>query len=112
MTDTASYSDHFSSLRVSGYEIPTALTLPGASSTSELPSAILLIPGSLFSDVNGDFPTWNSFPHVSAHLAHKLAERGHAVLRFAKLGPGTGSMSYDDALAAALRTWDGRLAIA
>ena len=56
-----------------------------------LSSAILLVPGSLFSDVNGDYPTWSSFPHVYAHLAHQLSALGHAVYRFAKLGPGTGS---------------------
>jgi pimeloyl-ACP methyl ester carboxylesterase len=77
-----------------------------------LPSAILLVPGSLFSDVNGDFPTWNSFPHVYEHLARQLSAKGHAVYRFAKLGPGTGSIPTDPELAAKLRNWDGRLAIA
>ncbi len=111
MSEPYSHSDHFSSLRVGGWDVPTALTLPIAA-TREAPSAILLIPGSLFSDVNGDYPTWNSFPHVYAHLAHKLAERSHAVFRFAKLGPGTGSTPYDPELAATTRTWDGRLFIA
>ena len=105
------YTEHLSSLRVSGWEIPTALTLPSAAE-QELESAILLIPGSLFSDVNGDYPTWNSFPHVYAHLAHQLSALGHAVFRFAKLGPGTGSIPYDGDLAATLRTWEGRLTIA
>ncbi len=108
MTDAPHHSEHLSSLRVGGYEIPTAPTLPAG----EPASAILLIPGSLFSDVNGDYPAWKSFPHVSAHLAHKLAGRGHIVFRFAKLGPGTASTAYDPALAAMLRTWDGRLVIA
>ena len=112
MTDTAIYSEHVSTLRVSGWEIPTTLTIPALAAAAALPSAVLLIPGSLFSDVNGDYPAWNSFPHVYAHLAHKLGERGHAVFRFAKLGPGTGSAPYDQALAATIRTWDGRLVIA
>lgn len=112
MTDTITYSEHLSALRVNGWEIPTALTIPTSAATSVLPSAILLIPGSLFSDVNGDYPSWNSFPHVYAHLAHQLAERGHAVFRFAKLGPGTGSKPYDEAVAATIRTWEGRLLIA
>src|ERR1041384_4205170 len=107
-----SYSEQLSSLRVSGWEIPTALTLPSRSDPATLPSAILLVPGSLFSDVNGDYPTWNSFPHVYAHLAHKLSGHGHAVFRFAKLGPGTGSTTYDESLAATLRSWHGRLDIA
>jgi len=99
-------------LAVSGWEIPAALTLPANRESTALPSAILLVPGSLFSDVNGDYPTWNSFPHVYAHLAHQLAARGHAVYRFAKLGPGTGSVAVDQDAAARVRTWDGRLAIA
>ena len=104
------YSDHLSSLRVSGWEIPTALTLP-ETLDRDLESAVLLIPGSLFSDVNGDYPTWNSFPHVYAHLAHRLAALGHAVFRYAKLGPGTGSTSFDPQLAGVVRTWEGRLII-
>src|SRR5215472_2181733 len=104
------YAESLSSLRVNGWEIPTALTLP-ASIDRPLESAVLLIPGSLFSDVNGDYPTWNSFPHVYAHLAHHLSALGHAVFRYAKLGPGTGSVSYDADLAARVRTWDGRFVI-
>jgi uncharacterized protein len=107
----APYSEHLSSLGVSGWEIPTALTLP-ASREQDVESAILLIPGSLFSDVNGDYPTWNSFPHVYAHLAHQLAALGHAVFRFAKLGPGTGSVPVDAELAATIKSWEGRLIIA
>jgi pimeloyl-ACP methyl ester carboxylesterase len=112
MTDTTTYSELLSSLPVNGWEIPTALTIPASAATSVLPSAILLIPGSLFSDVNGDYPSWNSFPHVYAHLARKFGEHGHAVFRFAKLGPGTGSKAYDESLAATIRTWKGRLLIA
>ena len=104
------YTEHLSPLRVNGWEIPTALTLPSAG--GPLPSAVLLIPGSLFSDVNGDYPAWNSFPRVYAHLAQQLSALGHAVFRFAKLGPGTRSTPYDAALAATIRTWDGRLVIA
>jgi hypothetical protein len=104
------YSEHLSTMLVSGWEIPAALTLPNPA--SQLDSAILLIPGSLFSDVNGDYPTWQSYPHVYAHLAHQLSALGHAVFRFAKLGPGTGSTPFDPALAATIRTWNGRLVIA
>jgi uncharacterized protein len=113
MTDTTSYIEQACTLAVSGWEIPAALTLPKMhENDGALESAILLVPGSLFSDVNGDYPTWNSFPHVYAHLAHQFAARGHAVYRFAKLGPGTGSVTTDAEAAATLRTWDGRLAIA
>jgi len=113
MTDTTSYIEHVCTVAVPGWEIPAALTLPTSrSEDGALPSAILLIPGSLFSDVNGDYPAWNSFPHVYAHLAHQLAACGHAVYRFAKLGPGTGSVVTNAEAAAAIRTWDGRLTIA
>jgi hypothetical protein len=113
MTDTTSYIEFASTLAVSGWSIPAALTLPAAVAVSAtIPSAILLVPGSLFADVNGDYPSWNSFPHVYAHLAQQLASLGHAVYRFAKLGPGTGSAATDADLAAQVRTWDGRRTIA
>jgi uncharacterized protein len=113
MTDTTSHTEEACVLEASGWTIPAALTLPAArDANAALPSTILLVPGSLFSDVNGDYPTWNSFPHVYAHLAHQLSARGHAVYRFAKLGPGTGSVAVDQDLASKIRTWEGRLIIA
>jgi len=113
MTDTTSYIESAHTLAVCGWEIPAALTLPvSRTRDAALASAILLVPGSLFSDVNGDYPSWNSFPHVYAHLAHQLAARGHAVYRFAKLGPGTGSVAVDADAAAKIRTWEGRVVIA
>ncbi|HSQ31170.1 MAG TPA: alpha/beta fold hydrolase [Gemmatimonadaceae bacterium] len=112
MTETA-YVETAGTIRVPGWEIPAALTVPSSLEPGEsLPSAILLVPGSLFSDVNGDYPSWNVFPHVYAHLARQLTARGHAVLRFAKLGPGTGSVPTDPEVAATIRTWDGRVTIA
>jgi pimeloyl-ACP methyl ester carboxylesterase len=112
MTETISYIEDGCRIAVSGWDIPAALTLPVGRHDGALPSAILLVPGSLFSDVNGDYPTWNAFPHVYAHLARQLSALGHAVFRFAKLGPGTGSVATDPDLAAGVRTWDGRLLIA
>jgi alpha-beta hydrolase superfamily lysophospholipase len=111
MTDTNTHIEALTALEVSGWSIPAALTLPVARN-DVLPSAILLVPGSLFSDVNGDYPTWNSFPHVYAHLARQLSGKGHAVYRFAKLGPGTGSTPIDPDLSAKVRNWEGRLIIA
>ena len=112
MTAT-SYSEIPATIRVPGWEIPAALTLPSSPEPGQLlPSTTLLVPGSLFSDVNGDYPSWNVFPHVYAHLARQLSALGHAVLRFAKLGPGTGSVPTDRELAASIRTWDGRVTIA
>ena len=98
-----------------GYRIPCALTLPSNADGSArrlVSSAILLIPGSLFSDVNGDYPAWNMFPHVYAHLARQLSARGHAVYRFAKAGPGTGTVEIEPAVAQSNRTWASRLVIA
>lgn len=112
MTESTSYIEHACTLAVSGWDIPAALTLPSHATESPLPSAILLVPGSLFSDVNGDYPSWNSFPHVYAHLARQLSARGHAVYRFAKLGPGTGSVPTDPIASASVRNWEGRLTIA
>ena len=111
MTDTNSYIEALTTLDSWGWSIPAALTLPAAHD-SVLPSAILLVPGSLFSDVNGDYPSWSSFPHVYAHLARQLSAKGHAVYRFAKLGPGTGSTPIDQELSAKVRNWEGRLIIA
>lgn len=100
-------------LSAPGINIPAALTLPpGATAGTTLSAAVLLVPGSLFSDVNGDFPAWNVFPHVYAHLARQLSARGLAVYRFAKLGPGTGSTIVDANAAEAIRNWSGRSAIA
>src|SRR5437868_1930667 len=112
MTETTAYVEHACTLATHGWNIPAALTLPASVENNELPSAILLIPGSLFSDVNGDYPSWNSFPGVYKHLARQLSARGHAVYRFAKLGPGTGSVATDADRASAVRTWDGRRVIA
>ncbi len=99
---------HDLTLSVRGYDIPAALELPDAPPTG----AVLLIPGSLFSNVDGDYPSWNIFPRVSAYLSEQMAERGLAVYRFAKLGPGTGSVETSPAEARELRSWKGRATIA
>src|SRR5690349_20205030 len=97
---------------IPGWRIPAAITVPADWTPDRmLPSVIFHCPGSLFSDVNGDYPAWQSFPHVNAHLARQLSARGHAVFRWAKLGPGTGSEPADD-LHPIPRTWQGRLDIA
>lgn len=99
---------HDLTLRVPGYDIPAALELPESAPVG----TVLLIPGSLFSNVDGDYPAWNSFPRVSAYLAEQMAERGLAVYRFAKLGPGTGSTETSPDEAKAIRSWRGRATIA
>src|SRR5262245_14521976 len=91
-------------LEIPGFAVPAALTLP----ETNVRGAVVLVPGSLFSDVDGNYPTWQSFPRVYAHLAEGLARHGLAALRFAKLGPGTGSELTDASLAPSSRTWAGR----
>lgn len=96
-------------LAVPGYAVPAMLSLPAGRPPV---GGVLLVPGSLYSDVNGDYPAWNAFPHTSGHLARQMAERGLAVFRFAKLGPGTGSEVTDPDAAAKIRDWPGRMTIA
>lgn len=80
---------------VQGVEIPYRLTMP-----DHPQGAILLIPGSLFSDVDGNYPAMGLAPHTYADLARQLGAKGYAVLRMAKIGPGTGSRTIDPAIAA------------
>src|SRR4051794_18991293 len=86
------YTETPLTLEVDGLRFPAVLTVPAAGDPA---SAVLLIPGSLFSDVDGDYPIWNLHPHMYADLARQLAARGHAVLRYAKPGPGTGTVTVD-----------------
>jgi pimeloyl-ACP methyl ester carboxylesterase len=63
--------------------------------------------------VDGDFPAWNMRPHAYRDLARQLAEHGIVSLRFAKVGPGTGSEIVDsDAWSRAPNTFEQRLIIA
>lgn len=99
---------HDLTLSVHGYDIPAALEIPDG----PLTAAVLLIPGSLFSNVDGDYPTWNIFPRVYAFLAEQMAERGLVVYRFAKNGPGTGSVETAAARPDLVRNWKGRARVA
>jgi uncharacterized protein len=99
---------HDLTLSVHGYDIPAALEIPNGKPTG----AVLLIPGSLFSNVDGDYPSWNMFPRVYAYLAEQMAERGLVVYRFAKNGPGTGSVETANAKPELVRNWKGRATVA
>src|ERR1700733_718168 len=79
-------------LEVSGVRMPAVLAMP---KEGPLHSAILLIPGSLWIDADGNMPSFGIYPHVYADLSRQLARHGHAVLRFAKPGPQTGSEVID-----------------
>ena len=74
--------------------------------------AVLIVPGSLFSDVDGNYPTMNMRPHAYADLARHLSARGFAVLRMAKIGPGTGSQTINAILAASHVDFLTRVAVA
>ncbi|HEV8410951.1 MAG TPA: alpha/beta fold hydrolase [Gemmatimonadaceae bacterium] len=100
---------HDLTLSVHGYDIPAALEIPNGPPAG----AVLLIPGSLFSNVDGDYPTWNMFPRVYAYLAEQMAERGLVVYRFAKNGPGTGTVETANAKPELIRNnWKGRATVA
>jgi uncharacterized protein len=103
---------HDLTLSLPGFDIPAALEIPDGLDAAGIAGAVLLIPGSLYSDVNGDYPAWNIFPRVYAHLAEQMAEHGLVVYRFAKLGPGTGSVENSGGDPKLLKTWAGRMRIA
>ena len=95
-------------LEAAGQRIPAALTLPAR---GEPRGGVVLVPGSLFLDVDGNMPMMNARPHAYADLARQLAARGMAVLRYAKRGPGTGSEVVDPEAAAGHRTFHSRVAV-
>ena len=90
------YVEERLTLEYSGIRFPAVIARPA---TPQSASAVLLIPGSLFIDVDGNMPFMNSHSHAYADLARQLATRGHTVLRYAKSGPGTGSQVFDTAAA-------------
>jgi fermentation-respiration switch protein FrsA (DUF1100 family) len=109
MTTPESFTERPLSLEVDGVRIPAMLTLPAG---ADPVSAVLLLPGSLFCDVDGNYPTWGVRPNLYAELSRQLAARGHAVLRHAKTGPGTGSEVIDPVRAAeAFRHFSQRVVI-
>jgi pimeloyl-ACP methyl ester carboxylesterase len=85
-------------LEAEGYQIPAALTMP---EEQEVKWSIVLIPGSMGNDVDGNYPEIHMNPHMYADLSRQLAGQGHAVLRYAKSGPGTGVVVMDERLAKA-----------
>lgn len=104
----AAYVEESHHLEAVGQRIPAALTLP---SGREPTGAVVLVPGSLFLDVDGNMPTFNARPHAYADLARQLAGRGVAVLRYAKRGPGTGSELVDPEEAARNRGFRSRVTV-
>lgn len=106
--DTAAPAEQDLTVTVRGVEIPCRISRPAGRPRG----AVLLLPGSLFSDVDGNYPAMNMRPHVYADLAHQLAGTGMVVLRMAKIGPGTGSRTVDPAAAAAHADFRTRVEVA
>lgn len=92
-------------LITTGFAIPCKLAWPAGAPKG----AVLILPGSLFIDVEGDMPSMGLHPHAYADIAGQLAALGWASLRMAKIGPGTGSRAIDEPLARKNATFDGRL---
>lgn len=90
------YSESKLNLVVDGMRIPAIITTPNFKSPS---ANILLIPGTLASDVDGNYPAMNLYPHMYADLSRQLAARGYRVIRYAKTGEGSGSEILDKEIA-------------
>jgi pimeloyl-ACP methyl ester carboxylesterase len=95
-------------LEIDGARIPGRITLPAEAARA----SVLMLPGSLFSDGDGDYPAWNVRPHVYRDLAHQLAALGVATMRQAKIGPGTGSETVDPSAALAHQHFSNRVVVA
>jgi len=87
------YKEERFMLEAEGMLLPAALALP---ESGDVRWGIVIIPGSMSSDVDGNYPGTPTNPHMYADLAQQLARRGHAVLRYAKAGDGTGSVKVDE----------------
>lgn len=103
-----SYTEEALFLETVGQRIPAVLTRPAQGDPR---GGVVLVPGSLFLDVDGNLPMMNARPHVYADLGRQLAARGMAVLRYAKRGPGTGSEVVDADVAAKNRTFQSRVLV-
>ncbi|WP_228126847.1 alpha/beta hydrolase [Candidatus Viadribacter manganicus] len=95
-------------LIVDGVRLPGRITRPRGAARA----CILLLPGSLFSDVDGDYPAWNVRPHLYRDLAHQLSRGGIVSMRQAKIGPGTGSETIDATQALVHQRFAQRLVVA
>ncbi len=82
------YIEQTLTIEFSGILVPAALTFPEDSAPAW---GVVLVPGSFFNDVDGDYAVkdGNPFevrPHMYADLARQLSQRGVAVLRYSRAG--------------------------
>lgn len=104
----AEMTEDDATLTIMGVRIPGLLTRPAGPARA----SVLLLPGSLYADVDGNYPLWNATPHTNKDIAHQLAAHGIAVLRQAKIGPGTGSQTVDAEAAKAHQHFLARVTVA
>lgn len=100
--------EHDATVLFAGAEVPCRIS----QGTGEVRALVLLIPGSLYSDVEGNYPSMNMRPHTYVDLARQLSDRGFAVLSMAKIGPGTGSRTIDAEAAKQHTDFRARVAVA
>lgn len=97
MVHNHTYKEERFLLEAEGAQLPAALTLPEG---QEVKWSIVLIPGSMSNDVDGNYPESRMNPHMYADLGRQLVQRGHAVLRYAKVGSGPDAIIVDEKKAA------------
>lgn len=107
-TTKAAMTEQDATVTVMGVKIPGRLTRPQGSPRA----AVLLLPGSLYSDVDGNYPMWHATPNTNRDIAVQLAAHGIAVLRQAKIGPGTGSQTVDPEAAKGHQRFRARVTVA
>lgn len=95
-------------LVIDGVRLPGRIAKPSGAARA----SVLILPGSLFSDADGDYPAWNVRPHAYRDFAQQLAALGVVSMRQAKIGPGTGSETVDAALASAHLHFEERVVVA
>jgi len=99
MADNITGNETAFDLEAAGFAFPCRITRPESVGQRASKGAVLILPGSLFSDVDGDYPSMNMRPHVYRDLARAVAAHGVTAMRMAKPGPGTGTRVIDPARA-------------
>lgn len=104
-----SYVEEATFVEAVGWKIPAVVTLPADGNPRGL---VVLVPGSLYSDADGNYPMFNATPHHYRDMARQMAGLGLGVVRFAKRGPGTGAEMVDPTQQEASRQFRARVTVA